>query len=68
VHLRNQQVLAGRQIQQYEERIDALNRRIEDREIAILRLEERSTLRARAGSGLVEVGPIGPDCIVLTGP
>lgn len=66
VHLRNQQVLAGRRIRDHEERIEELRREIEDRQIAILRLEERSALRARAGEGMVEVAPFSQECIVLT--
>jgi len=68
VHLRNQQVLTGRRILEHEQRIASLQRRIEDREIAVLRLEERSSLGERAGAGWIEVVPFSPDCIVLTEP
>ena len=65
VHLRNQQVLTGQRIRDHEARIAGLRRRIEEHEIAILRLRERSALRQRIGPGFVDVVPFGPECVTV---
>jgi len=68
VHLRNQQVLAGRRIREHEARIEHLKGRIDDKEVAILRLQERSFLRSQVGTDFVDVIPFSSECVILKQP
>jgi hypothetical protein len=68
VHLRNQQVLAGRRIREREARIEHLKGRIDDKEVAILRLQERSFLRSQVGTDFVDVIPFSSECVILKQP